>query len=579
MLNISTSLFKRFSGKQGPDHMTKIMLVEDDNNLREIYEARLAAEGFDIVSAQDGEAALALAAKEHPDLVLTDVMMPKISGFEMLDILRNTEALKNVKVIMLTALGQAEDSARAGSLGADRYLVKSQVTLEDIVKATHEVLGTDDSTASAALPADAIVIDDSQAVTSSAQPEPVSTPEPTQVAAVVSDTPQTDEPAEVPEVLPEIESANFPEPEVPADIPTQGSGSVDWPVAPDTPVIPTSDVSPQFELPQPEISLPNIDTLPETNNAAPNTDEAASNQSAQELIQAEPAPATPSEAPSEEHSAEVSANEAIPATEEEAAMRAQIDSFLTVSSDDADVTPVEPTPDEPFSDVVTEPLQQNAEIHLGEEPSLPDLTDEEYDKDANLPDHGQLSVHVEPQTISEPQEEAVTSNQITPQPPTETYELPDEPSPAEPQADVTVPTEQVQPAPQEAVQPETPGDKIVSDAVNSMMSATPTFAPYPDHIPETELPTQDQGTPTPSPQPAYPALEETQRRIISPIDQPARPDLNQLLALEDAKAGATRANGSNPAEPTVSNGAQPYRKDQSMPKQNYQGIDPNSISL
>jgi DNA-binding response OmpR family regulator len=72
--------------------MTKIMLVEDDNNLREIYEARLSAEGYSIVTAPDGEAALALAGKERPDLIITDVMMPKISGFEMLDILRNTEA-------------------------------------------------------------------------------------------------------------------------------------------------------------------------------------------------------------------------------------------------------------------------------------------------------------------------------------------------------------------------------------------------------------------------------------------------------------------------------------------------------
>lgn len=127
--------------------MTKVMLVEDDNNLREIYEARLAAEGFDIVAAPDGESALALAAKEHPDLVISDVMMPKISGFEMLDIMRNTESLRNVKVIMLTALGQAEDSARAGALGADRYLVKSQVTLEDIVKAVHDVLAGDSAVA------------------------------------------------------------------------------------------------------------------------------------------------------------------------------------------------------------------------------------------------------------------------------------------------------------------------------------------------------------------------------------------------------------------------------------------------
>jgi DNA-binding response OmpR family regulator len=120
--------------------MAKLMLVEDDNNLREIYEARLQAEGYDIVTAKDGEEGLTVAKSEKPDLVISDVMMPKISGFEMLDILRNTEGLKNVKVIMLTALGQSDDQQRADQLGADRYLVKSQVTLEDIVKAAHELL-------------------------------------------------------------------------------------------------------------------------------------------------------------------------------------------------------------------------------------------------------------------------------------------------------------------------------------------------------------------------------------------------------------------------------------------------------
>lgn len=121
--------------------MAKILLVEDDNNLREIYEARLQAEGYQIVSAPDGEAALVVAKKELPDLVVSDVMMPRISGFEMLDIMRNTEGLKHVKVIMLTALGQAEDKTRADKLGADKYLVKSQVTLEDIVNAASELLG------------------------------------------------------------------------------------------------------------------------------------------------------------------------------------------------------------------------------------------------------------------------------------------------------------------------------------------------------------------------------------------------------------------------------------------------------
>lgn len=120
--------------------MTKIMLVEDDNNLREIYEARLLAEGYEIVSAKDGEEALAIAVKEKPDLIISDVMMPKISGFDMLDILRSTPETKDTKVIMMTALSQPEDKDRADKLGADRYLVKSQVTLEDVAKVAHEVI-------------------------------------------------------------------------------------------------------------------------------------------------------------------------------------------------------------------------------------------------------------------------------------------------------------------------------------------------------------------------------------------------------------------------------------------------------
>jgi CheY-like chemotaxis protein len=121
--------------------INKIMLVEDDNNLRAIYSDRLTAEGYDVVSARDGEEALAMAVKEKPNLIISDVMMPKISGFDMLDILRTTPETKDVKVIMMTALSQAEDKARADKLGADKYLVKSQVTLEDVARVVHEVLG------------------------------------------------------------------------------------------------------------------------------------------------------------------------------------------------------------------------------------------------------------------------------------------------------------------------------------------------------------------------------------------------------------------------------------------------------
>jgi len=121
--------------------MAKILLVEDDKSLREIYGVRLLAEGYDIVSAGDGEEALAMAIKDRPDLIISDVMMPKISGFDMLDILRSTSETKGIKVIMMTALSSEDQRARGEALGADRYLVKSQVGIEDVVRTVHDVLG------------------------------------------------------------------------------------------------------------------------------------------------------------------------------------------------------------------------------------------------------------------------------------------------------------------------------------------------------------------------------------------------------------------------------------------------------
>ncbi len=182
--------------------MAKLMLVEDDNNLREIYEARLQAEGYDIVAAKDGEEALVTAKAEKPDLIISDVMMPKISGFEMLDILRNTEELKNVKIIMLTALGQSDDQQRADRLGADRYLVKSQVTLEDIVKVAHELL--QDETAAPA-----------EAAAPAAKPVTPVAPEPVAPAPAAPDPDPAPTPAPAPSPAPEPVA----EPPVPAAVP------------------------------------------------------------------------------------------------------------------------------------------------------------------------------------------------------------------------------------------------------------------------------------------------------------------------------------------------------------------------
>ena len=177
--------------------MTKILLVEDDKSLREIYGVRLLAEGYDIVSAGDGEEALAMAIKERPRLILSDVMMPKISGFDMLDILRSTTETKDVKVIIMTALSSEDQRKRGEQLGADKYLVKSQVGIEDVVRAVHETLGD--------LPG------------VGTNPVPVS--QPAHTYEPVAPTPQPTPAAPQPVTRPDISSLS-PQPTTPAATPT-----------------------------------------------------------------------------------------------------------------------------------------------------------------------------------------------------------------------------------------------------------------------------------------------------------------------------------------------------------------------
>ncbi len=122
----------------------KILLVEDDEVLASVYHARLELEGFDIREVHNGEEALSAALDYRPDLILLDAMMPKISGFDVLDILRNTPETMNLRVVMLTALSQDKDRQRAESLGVDDYLVKSQVVIGDVVARVKKHLGIEE---------------------------------------------------------------------------------------------------------------------------------------------------------------------------------------------------------------------------------------------------------------------------------------------------------------------------------------------------------------------------------------------------------------------------------------------------
>lgn len=119
----------------------KVLLVEDDDSLASVYLTRFEAEGFNVKRVPNGEDALAATIEFRPDIILLDVMMPKVSGFDVLDILRNTPETANVKVVMLTALSQETDKQKASELGVDDYLVKSQVVISDVVERVKRHLG------------------------------------------------------------------------------------------------------------------------------------------------------------------------------------------------------------------------------------------------------------------------------------------------------------------------------------------------------------------------------------------------------------------------------------------------------
>lgn len=124
----------------------KILLVEDDTSLAAVYRSRLELEGFETREVNNGEDALSAAVDFKPDLILLDAMMPKISGFDVLDILRNTPETTNIRVIMLTALSQPKDKERAENLGVDDYLVKSQVVIGDVIERVRHHLGMSEAT-------------------------------------------------------------------------------------------------------------------------------------------------------------------------------------------------------------------------------------------------------------------------------------------------------------------------------------------------------------------------------------------------------------------------------------------------
>ena len=124
-----------------PERARRVLLAEDDRFLRRAAEARLRQHGLEVLTAADGEEALRLARAEPLDLILLDVVMPKLEGFEVLRLLKEDAATARIPVIILSNLGQERDVAQAKTLGAIAFLVKAHLSLQDLVDRVDAALG------------------------------------------------------------------------------------------------------------------------------------------------------------------------------------------------------------------------------------------------------------------------------------------------------------------------------------------------------------------------------------------------------------------------------------------------------
>lgn len=119
-----------------------ILIVDDNKELCDLLTDGLTGEDLGVIQAYDGEAGLAKALAEHPDLILLDVMMPKMDGWEMLERLRADEWGKDAEVVMLTNAGDMESISKAVDRGTFEYLIKTELDIEDVLAKVKEKLGT-----------------------------------------------------------------------------------------------------------------------------------------------------------------------------------------------------------------------------------------------------------------------------------------------------------------------------------------------------------------------------------------------------------------------------------------------------
>ncbi|MEO6760907.1 MAG: response regulator [Candidatus Saccharimonadales bacterium] len=534
--------------------MAKILLVEDDNNLREIYEARLAAEGFEIVAAQDGEQALVIAKQEHPDLIISDVMMPRISGFEMLDILRNTDELKYTKIIMLTALGQAEDQARADNLGADRYLVKSQVTLEDIVKNAKELL--DDDAPAAATPAAEPTAEPAPPQTTESQPSetPVVAPTPPAVepvTEVAEPVPAVVEPT--PPITTVTPTAAPTEPVTPTQISPEVQPVSSTPIS----VLPsaepaTSEVTPEATAEPAESIVPPAPTEPTASVVTPDDSQASTTDDNDSPTAAVPTPPDPVPSPiqSQADSASPETPAAEPVPQAPAYAEPEATSSPIIDQTEESTEPiVEPAVPAPYNPGVAATDQAAATDEVAST-ATQTLEAEEAAMQAQINDFSAKPEEVSPTTTDEPDEEADSTSQA------------------------------------DAAANQASNNQVMNEAVDQLAASTKqpeaqTVIPPTTPTPDNSFVPTDTGVQTA--QPSSPATQISgdqatvaNHKSLQPIDSASdKPSLSELLAKE---AASQTPEATSPVVGGTATPSQPQPQ-VSPNKPAEPGFDPSSIAL
>jgi len=120
--------------------MKKILIIEDDSFLSEMYSTKLTQDGFEVEVAIDGKQGLEKIKSVKPDLVLLDIVLPKMDGFEILENTKKDKELQDIPIILLTNLGQKNEIEKGLSLGADEYIIKAHFTPTAVVAKVKEVL-------------------------------------------------------------------------------------------------------------------------------------------------------------------------------------------------------------------------------------------------------------------------------------------------------------------------------------------------------------------------------------------------------------------------------------------------------